>query len=265
MNDRNDRRFISSLARGLDVLSGFSSEKPKMTLSEITRHTGLPKSTVVRILYTLVELGYMGFQESDGTYFPGPKSMTLGLSVISSMDLVTLATPYAESLAQSTGRIVNIGVRDDLSVIYCARMGAHQLLQLNIQVGSRLDLHNTAIGRALVSFAEPDEREALLQRLEANPVSRNSAAEIRTELERTLARGYAMTDRTLSPSVRAIAAPIWQRGNKLAAAVNIAYLAESITMEEISKTASEKLLETARSVSLLLGATPDYLRSRFGA
>lgn len=233
-----------------------------MTLSEIARHTDLPKSTVVRILHTLVELGYMGFQSSDGTYSPGPKSMTLGLSVVSSMDLVTLASPYLEKLAHNTGRIVNIGVRDDLSVIYCARKGAHQLLQLNIQVGSRLDLHNTAIGRALVSFAQPEEREALLQRLAENPASRASAKAIRDELPQTLEQGFAVADRTLSPSVRAIAVPVWQRENKLAAALNVACLAESISMEEIAQTISAELLETARTISLLLGSTPDFVSNR---
>lgn len=259
MTNQNDRRFISALARGLEVLSAFSSEKPKMTLSEITRQTGLPKSTVVRILYTLVDLGYMGFQASDATYSPGPKSMTLGLSVVSSMDLVTLATPYAEKLAQSSGRIVNIGVRDDLSVIYCARMGAHQLLQLNIQVGSRLPLHNTAVGRALIAFSEPGEREAILARLEQDPASRASAGEIRRGLEQTLAQGFVMTDRVLSPSVRAIAAPIWRRDNKLAAAMNVACLAESITMEEIAESTSPELIKSAQAVSLLLGASPDFV------
>lgn len=265
MRAHDDRRFISALARGLDVLSAFSPERPRMTLSEIARKTGLPKSTVVRILFTLVETGYMGFQSSDGTFAPGPKAMTLGLTVIGSMDLVSLATPYLESLSARTGRTVNIGVRDDLSVIYCARVGAHQLLTLNIQVGSRLPLHNTAIGRALISFSAPEERDALLSRLAAEPESRASAAEIQRELEATLARGFVVTDRILSHSVRAIAAPIWKRGNTLAAAINVAFLAEAITVEEIVESTAPALLDAAASISLLLGASQDHVGPRFAS
>ncbi|MER3355844.1 MAG: IclR family transcriptional regulator [Hoeflea sp. D1-CHI-28] len=260
MTNESDRRFISSLARGLTVLSGFSAAQPRMTLSEITRHTGLPKSTVVRILFTLVDLGYMDFKSSDSTYSPGPKSMALGLSVVSSMDLVTVATPYLEKLAESTGQVVNFGIRDDLSVIYCARKGPHQLLQLNIQVGSRLNLHNTAIGRTLISFAAPDDREDLLQRLAGDPVSRTSAEEIRAGLPLTLKRGFTVTDRTLSPSVRAIAVPVW-RENKLAGALNIAYLADSISMEQIVETDAAKLIDAAEKISMLLGSTPEFILS----
>ncbi|MCC6000638.1 MAG: IclR family transcriptional regulator [Pararhodobacter sp.] len=259
MTFQEDRRFISALSRGLDVLSAFSPEKPRMTLSELARKTSLPKSTVVRILFTLVETGYMSFQSSDNTFAPGPKAMTLGLSVVASMDLVSLATPYLESLSKKTGRTVNIGVRDDLSVIYCARVGAHQLLTLNIQVGSRLQLHNTAIGRALVCFSPPDERDALLTRLGAEPESRQSALDIRKDLATTLARGFVVTDRTLAQSVRAIAAPIWKRDNQLAAAINVAFLAETITVEEIVASTAPDLLDAARSISLLLGATRDHV------
>ncbi|MHA7883323.1 IclR family transcriptional regulator [Nitratireductor rhodophyticola] len=257
MDKRDDRRFIVALARGLELLSAFTAERPRMTLAEITKVTGLPKSTVVRILFTLEALGYIRTHDATGSYFPGPKLMSLGLSVLTSMDLVTLATPYAEKLAHRTGRVVNIGVLDDLSVLYCARIGAYQLLDLNIRVGSRIPLHCTAMGSALISFSEPAVRNLILDKLAADPSTRAASEQIRANLPLVHERGYALGDRQFSMGVRGIAVPIWERGNTLAAAMNIASPADAVSMNEIVSDFAPLLIEAARSISTSLGADID--------
>lgn len=257
MKKEDDRRYIVALARGLNLLSAFTPERPRMTLAEISKVTGLPKSTVVRILFTLEAMGYISGSQSTGAYFPGPKLMSLGLSVLTSMDLVTLATPYAEKLAQNTGRIVNIGVLDDLSVLYCVRVGTVQVFDLNIRAGSRIPLHNTAMGHALIAFSKPDVREDLLRRLSEDLKTRTIAEQIRSDVATIQKNGFAIGDRKFSLGVRAVAVPIWQRGNELAAAMNVAGPADSITVGEMIQDIVPQLLDAARLISLSLGANLD--------
>ena len=147
------------------------------------------------------------------------------------------------------------------AVLYCARIGTHQLIDINVQIGTRLPLHNTAAGKALIAFSPPDERARLLDRLAADEAAAAAAPRIRAELETIWSRGFAINDTELAPSVRAVAAPLWKRGNSLVGAINLACPAESMSLDDLVETIAPQLLEAAHAISLSLGAAPHWVES----
>ena len=127
MSDRSnpgagkDRAFVNGLARGLKVLASFSPDRIRMSLGELAKATGLPKSTIARLVHTLVETGYIYVCPDSGRYGLHPKVLTLGYPVMASMDKRLVALPMMQELADYSRGTVSLGIRDGLSMILIER------------------------------------------------------------------------------------------------------------------------------------------------
>lgn len=159
-----ERYFITALARGLDVLACFRSGDKALSNLQIAERCGLPKSTVTRITFTLTKLGYLVQLESGGKYALGTATLALGSSMLARMDIRQMARPMMQELADFSGTTLAIAVRDRLSMIYVEVCRSTATLALTLQVGSRVPLATSAIGRAYLAKASEQERNDLLNR-----------------------------------------------------------------------------------------------------
>jgi len=158
-----ERYFITALARGLEVLACFRSADKGLTNHQIAQRCDLPKSTVTRFTYTLTRLGYL-VQESGGRYVLGTATLGLGAAMLSRLDIRQMARPMMQELAEFSGTTVSIAVRDRLSMIYIEVCRSTAALALALQVGSRMPLAISAIGRAYLVRASEQERQDILER-----------------------------------------------------------------------------------------------------
>ena len=175
-----DRYFITALSRGLDVLGCFRPGDSSLSNQEISRRCGLPKSTVTRITYTLTKRGYLIQVESGGKYALGSATLALGSSMLARMDIRQLARPLMQELADYAGATVALGVRDRFSLIYIEVCRSTATLALTLQVGSRIPLATSAIGRAFLASAAEEERNAIMNL--ASEVDESTAAALREGL-----------------------------------------------------------------------------------
>ena len=133
LNDRGDRDYVASLARGLEVISAFTRSRPKMTLSDVARSTGMTRATARRFLITLVREGYA---EKDDKYFSlKPKVLDLGYSAVSSLNMLEVIQPAINELAERLQESVFAAVLAGEEVIYIARASADRLINVGITVG----------------------------------------------------------------------------------------------------------------------------------
>jgi len=158
-----ERYFITALARGLEVLACFRSADKGLSNQQIAERCGLPKSTVTRITYTLTTLGYLA-QEPGGRYTLGSATLDLGSAMLARLDIRQLARPMMQELAEFSGTTVSIAMRDRLSMIYVEVCRSSAALALALQVGSRMPLATSAIGRAYLARAAENERRDILSR-----------------------------------------------------------------------------------------------------
>lgn len=158
-----DRYYITALARGLEVLSCFRSAEKGLTNQQIAERCDLPKSTVTRITYTLTKLGYL-VQANTGRYMLGTATLGLGSAMLARLDIRQLARPMMQELAEFSGTTVSIAMRDRLSMIYVEVCRSTAALALALQVGSRMPLATSAIGRAYLVKASEQERKDILSR-----------------------------------------------------------------------------------------------------
>lgn len=163
----DDRRFVTALARGLDVLQCFRPHERWLMHQEIVRRTGLPSSTVSRLTFTLVGLGYLRHRPAAGAYALSPAVLALGFSMLTSFDIGFVARPFMQTLADASQAAVSLGVRHQLSMVYVANCRGTDGLTLGLDVGARIPVAVTAMGRAVLCSLPEDERERVRQMLKA--------------------------------------------------------------------------------------------------
>jgi DNA-binding IclR family transcriptional regulator len=168
INAKADRHFVTALARGLDVLSAFRSRDRMLGNQELARRCGLPKSTISRLTYTLTKHGYLEHAEDgggNGGYRLGSAVLALGSAMLARMDMRQFARPQMQELADHSHTMVSLGVRDRLSMIYVENCRSEAALTLSLDVGSRIPLATTAMGRAYLALCTETERGVLTKRI----------------------------------------------------------------------------------------------------
>ena len=159
-----DRSFVVALSRGLDVLRAFQPNDGLLGNQEIAARTKLPKPTVSRLTYTLTKLGYLTPVPRFEKYQLAPAAMALGYAALTNLGVRHLSEPYREELMRETGGAVAVGGRDRLSMIYFAQSRG-MTLGVQLDVGSRIPIATTAMGRAYFWALPEEERSVLLRDL----------------------------------------------------------------------------------------------------
>jgi len=168
LNDgQEDRQFIRALARGLEVLRAFRPGETVLGNQEIASRTGLKKPTVARITHTLTTLGYLTRLRQLEKYQLGAPVLALGYAAVSAQAICERVRPAMQQLAEYIRGSVAIGHRDRLSLIYIQHCRSRSTITLRMDVGTRVPLATTAIGRAFLMALPESERSYLVGHIRA--------------------------------------------------------------------------------------------------
>ncbi|WP_296651769.1 IclR family transcriptional regulator [Paraburkholderia sp.] len=162
---KEDRHFVTALARGLEVLACFRGGDAMLTNQEIAQRCRLPRSTVSRLTMTLTKLGYLIHLEDNGRYRLGTACLALGSSILARLDVRKMARPLMQELAEFSGGTVSLGLRDRLSMLYIESCRGTAALALTLDVGSRIPLATSAIGRAWLATVAARERHDVMEQI----------------------------------------------------------------------------------------------------
>src|ERR1700750_2229800 len=158
-----DRSFVVALSRGLDVLRAFQPNDGLLGNQEIAARTNLPKPTVPRRTSTLTKLVYLTPVPRFKKYQLAPSAMALAYAALANLGVRHLSEPFREEVMRETGGAVAVGGRDRHSLIYFGQSRNGLTLGVQLDVGSRIPIATTAMGRAYI-WALPDEERAALLR-----------------------------------------------------------------------------------------------------
>jgi DNA-binding IclR family transcriptional regulator len=179
-----DRSFVVALSRGLDVLRAFRPNDGLLGNQEIAARTNLPKPTVSRLTYTLTKLGYLTPVPRFDKYQLAPAAIALGYAALTNLGVRHISDPYRDQLMRETGGAVAIGARERLSMIYFGQSRSSLTVGVLLDVGSRVPIATTAMGRAYLLALPEDERADLLQEIREH-VGNSRWPEIRDGIERS--------------------------------------------------------------------------------
>lgn len=201
--------FVTSLARGLRILSCFGEGRRALRVTEIARLTGLPQPTAWRLCHTLRELGYLRPADRDRLRLAIP-ALGLGFASLSGASPAEIAQPSMQDLADRCGGAVSLGRRDGTDMIYLARCQGERIIFANFRVGSRVPILTTAGGWAYLAGLDTTSRTTLLSDIRrADPATfKRVKPRLDDALEDFAARGYVLSLGVMHPQLNAAAVPV---------------------------------------------------------
>lgn len=240
------------------MLTCFTPEHPVRGIADMADALDLGRSTTHRYATTLVTLGYLE-QGPSRKYRLSSRVSDFGLSLLDSMVVRRLAREHLRELRAQTGRTVSLAILDDDEVSYIDRwQGARRgqyAVDLGVGLGSRLPVHSSAAGKALLASLPDSEQRELLGRLRLSrrtPKTITKKAALRAELEATAAEGLAVEDEELLAGRRGLAAAVLDEQGEPLAAVELAAPADAYTRAELVGQLGPKVRATAERITAAL-------------
>ena len=161
-----DPGTVSALDRGLALLQCFGDGHPVLGPTELARLTGIPRPSVTRLAATLVAHRWLRPEPGGERYMLGAGVVALAQVFLSGLDVRAAARTGMQALAERTGGAVYLAVRDGLDMVLVeACRSRSTMLAARLDVGSRVPLPNSALGRAYLGALDPATREPLIESL----------------------------------------------------------------------------------------------------
>ncbi|WP_170984305.1 IclR family transcriptional regulator [Rhodoligotrophos defluvii] len=249
--------FVNSLQKGFAVLKAFSRERPRLTLAQITKITGLDKSAAQRFLYTLHELGFITKDEETKQYSLSAKILEFAYTYLYSDPIIERAQPFLVEVHEKTGETVNLAVLDGSDIILISRIPSRHVLSTNIQIGFRLPAIYSASGRVIAALLPQAERERLLDESAYVAYTPNTVIDrkrIRQLIQQAAADGYAMVESQVISADISAAAPVIDGSGRVVAAVSMSVPNTRMKFAEAKRLFVPAVVEAARKISVALGA-----------
>ncbi|MEU0192957.1 IclR family transcriptional regulator [Streptomyces afghaniensis] len=202
---------MKSVTRSLRILEAVAQHQP-VTVGELTKLFGLPKSTVQRTLVTLAEAGWLRASRKDTTRWEiGARVLAVRPAALQGSSLFAAAREPMVRLRDTVNETIHLSVPDALQcMVVVDRVDCSHAVRTFHTVGDTSPLHATATGRAVLAhLPKQDVEELIAQGLERySDTTPTDPDGLRTELDRIRADGYAVNRNQYRPDVCAIAAPV---------------------------------------------------------
>lgn len=226
--------FIGGFAKGLKVIEAFGEARPRLTITDVSKETGLDRATARRCLLTLAELGYAAY---DGKFFElTPRILRLGHAYLSATPLPRMVQPYLDQLSETVGQSASVSVLDGTEIVYVARAAQKRVMSINLMPGSRLPAYCASMGRVLLAALPEAEARVIVEasdRKANTPFTKTDPEALMAEFCEVRRQGYALIDQELEIGLRSIAVPLENARGRVVAALNIGAPAAHAAAEEM--------------------------------
>jgi len=261
--DRRDTLISGTVIKALDILECLANYSRPLSTQEIAKACSISRPTAYRLLTTLMS---RGFVRTDGNYnyLLGTKLLSLGKVVLDSIDLQELARPHLHELCALSNETANISIVDGVELLYIGKEESPEnaqtpvFVQMRSKVGTRITLHSSAMGKAILANLPLEECQTLLnQTLPLRPYTAKTITSLDTlnyELERIRQHGYAIDDREVDDGTRCVAAPVFDSSGRVVAAMSIAGPTYRLSLDRLHQL-SKDVIRVTQGLSKQLGYT----------
>lgn len=247
---------VKSVARAMLLVEAMARLGKEVSITELSRNVGWPKSTVHGILSTLRDFRYVEQSAESGFYKLGVRFFEIGSIVTRSWDILPIASPHMQRLNSRVGETVQLAMENDGEVLYLHKEDAYHIMRNVSSVGGRLPLYCTALGKVLLAYKSPAEVRAILKRsgMEARTSHTiTTKCGMESELQKIREQGFAIDDRELKAGLRCVAAPIRNRAGTVLYAVSASGIYSSMQSEHL-EVVRQGVVQCARDISRELEA-----------
>lgn len=255
-SDADKSRYgISSLQRGLKILSLLSASDAPMSATQISRSTKLHGSTVHRFLVNLEQSGFVS-RDRESNYRLGSSCISLGCAALKQLDTRRASLGALQELNRLTRETIHLTIRNQLVAVYIEKFDSPEPLRIFSRVGASVPLHCTAVGKIFLAYLAPEHQAEILEKLELKRFTANSICSlkaIRGELLDIKRLGYAIDNEEHELHIKCIAGPIFDIRGDVVAAFSIT--GPAIRMH---KARIRELIPLVRSTSMSISENLGY-------
>jgi IclR family acetate operon transcriptional repressor len=244
---------IQSLRRAFDILTAIASNSNGVSLTEVALRVDLPKSTVSRMLSTLVALGAVEKLGGREGFRIGQTILAMASHTGTARTLIAIARPKLQWLAQHSGETTTLCVPDGDMAHYIDQANSPSFFQLRDWTGTHLPLHAAADGKLYLAFQPEPMTEAYLQRpmqLFTSTTIANAHA-MQQEIAKIRKKGYAWDNGEYAAELIGVAAPIYF-DSKIIASICIFGPSHRFPSEANAKYLIQQTIDTANAISVKL-------------
>ena len=247
---------VQSVARAVEILMCFQ-DRTEIGLTELSRMTGLHKSTTAGIVSTLQTKKFIDQNPKTNKYRLGLDLFRLGVSP--RRDFRDLCRPYLSELLETYGETVNLAVLDGLDIVYAEKMEGTGSMRICTQIGQHLPFHCTANGKCMVAFLPETARDNILASSTFKRFTDNTITDVssmRKELETIRRNGFARDNQELEEGLMCLAAPLIDANGFAVASISLSGPAFRLNDEKQNEIVS-KLKSAAVKISSELSTVSD--------
>ena len=267
--EQEGRYVIPSLDRAIQVLGVLGHEPQGMSLADLARHTGIPKSTLFRILVTLQKHHCVVLSPDGRTFRLGSYLWELGSRFADQSDLFRVSEKYMADLAEECGETVFLSKLEDGEVVYLRRMESPKSIAAVRKLESRAPVYCTATGRALIAWLPARDIQAILDQhgvVPYNTATVTDRTELLDRLQQVREDEYAVVDGEFNSELLCVSAPVLDHQKRPAAALTVAMLSAQVSGRTAIEAVGAAVRGAARALSHEMGGgesrRPSVLPSR---
>jgi DNA-binding IclR family transcriptional regulator len=242
---------IGTLEKTIHILELLSEDPKGMTVTEISRKLGFPKSTTHRILSTFSTHDYIAQDSETKKYFLGLRLLQISSSILANLDIRKISERYLEELYEKSREVVHMYIYREGMMTCINKVGNPGGLTLSSFVGWTTEPHPSAAGKILLSGMSAETIRKIYRGRTLKKFGKRTITDIETltqELEKIRKQGYAIDDEEYYEGVRCVAAPVLA-GRKIVASISSTGPVFRMTMERINEELIHMVKETAESIS----------------
>ncbi|MDA3129041.1 IclR family transcriptional regulator [Aliibacillus thermotolerans] len=247
--------MVKSVDRALTIIKIVSTKKEGYGVTELAEKLGLNKSSIFRLLATLMEHGFIEQDSETKKYRLGYQYLELSAKLLDSIDIRKEATPYLKELESLSNEVIHLVIYSQKEAVYIEKLEGNETLRMHSQVGKIAPMHCTSAGKTILAYLPERTVEEIidekgLPKHTENTITNREA--LFQDLEKIRKRGYGKEVEENEVGITCIAAPIFNFRGEIAGSISIS--GPTIRMsEERLEELKGPLMEAGRKVSLRLG------------
>lgn len=250
-----DKDTVQSVDRALSILEVLSDYEDGMGITEISTKIDLHKSTVHRLLVTLIHKGYVEQNSNTNKYRLTLKLFELGNKAIEKMDIASAAKPYLQQLMEDTNEVVHLVVREGTEIVYIDKVESENKIRMHSRIGTRSPMYCTSVGKAIMAHLEEEEINCIWDKSDIKRFTEYTILDLETmkkTLEKVRETGYALDEEENELGIRCIGAPIFNHKAEVLGAISVSGPTIRVTKEKIEEFKAS-ILKYSNAISRELG------------
>jgi len=253
---KSQGRIIQSVERSINALLLFFDDVEELGIKDFAQKLDLPKPTIYSLVNTMAKHQLLEQNPENSKYRLGPVLFRLGLQYARQSDVLSTVSVWTERLCYKFGKSVNVCMLAAGQVVVVYKVDPDQAVIAYPEVGAVVPIHNTANGKILTAFADPDAREEILEDysfIKSTEHTITRKEDFIAELEQVRKEGIGFNRQEGVAGIRAISGPIFNHRDQVIASFAISGKAEYF--EENEGRLVGEVKKTAQAISKQLGYT----------